>query len=137
MTRHAAAEDEIEHLKEQLAEARREIQELKGHPGSDSAEKPKRLRRTAKRAAERAGGVFIEYGTPEAELLLGALRTANTWALDALAAAIGQKHQAHTTRNHEHVKLVERVSESLGQRLDNSYRMGHIREFAEKHGMTL
>jgi hypothetical protein len=59
----ADARREIELLRERLAEAQRELQELRGHPGSESMERPKRLRRTARRAAERAGGIFLEGGT--------------------------------------------------------------------------
>lgn len=71
----------------------------------------------------------------DAHLLAGALRTSHTWLLDAMGSCIERSNQPALARNLVQRDAILRLLAELGQQLDDSYRMDHLRAYAERSGV--
>jgi hypothetical protein len=72
----------------------------------------------------------ITVDEKDAEILARALDTSHTWLLDAWGEAIRQG--SSTEPHQEKRKRILALSAKLGRPIDDSYRMGHLADFAKK-----
>lgn len=72
------------------------------------------------------------YDEADREILSGALRTAHTWALDALGARITTTSDLEPCFDVR--RRVLRMLRELDQPLDDHYRMDHLRALAHEYG---
>jgi hypothetical protein len=77
----------------------------------------------------------LEVNAEDAELIIDALQSSHTYTLDALGNSIAAPFSMdYVERNLRQRERILKLVEQLGVSIDDSYRMGHIIEFARREG---